>query len=136
MSFLAGALNFCEISGLGAVGVGFEDALKAKLNLPDMPVGDDAEPEAPGWDGPDGVEPAGLSLTLGFSTKGPLGGLPSLPASISFCLGTSSSLAAVESPWYLLAPGSSCVYWLFRADDSELPGPQGLVLGPLKPPRL
>lgn len=31
--FLEGALNFCDISGFGAVGAGFDEGLKAKLNL-------------------------------------------------------------------------------------------------------
>lgn len=63
ISFFGGALNFCEISGFGAVGVGLEEALKAKLNFPDAPDWADPGPVGVGRDGAAGV-----------SSTSPLGG--------------------------------------------------------------
>lgn len=68
-SFFAGALNFWEISGFGAVGVGFEDALNAKLNFPEAPDCADAGPVGVGRDAVDGVGSAGWPLEAAVSAE-------------------------------------------------------------------
>lgn len=135
-SFFTGALNFCEISGFGAVGIGFDAVLNAKLNLPDVPTDcDEADLAAAGRAGPDGANPVDLSAKTCFPAAGPLGGLISLSASCFFGL---------DEPWSLLLVfvvelGCLPVSSEARrdgADGSELSDLPGLVLDPEFPPRV